>query len=63
MSNLQVNTYKVLARCVEEGVSYGWNRAHKHVDDPDPAAIQDAIQDAVMNAICEYFEFPESGET
>ncbi len=58
-SELRVNAYLVMSNAVEEGVAYGWNRAHKHTDAPDPAAIRDAIEAAVMGAICEYFTFTE----
>lgn len=53
------NAYKILARCVEEGVAYGYNRAHKHVDNPTGAQLCEAIESAVLNAICEYFTFPD----
>mgnify|MGYP001571359418 FL=1 len=55
---MKANEYQVLVRAVEEGIGYGWMRAHKHVDDPDEHAIKDAITDAVINSICEWFSFP-----
>lgn len=53
----RVDTYKVLSRAVEEGIAYGWRRAHKHVENPDEAAIQESIHNEVMNAACEWFSF------
>jgi hypothetical protein len=50
---IKVNVYKVLARAVEEGVAYGWNRAHKHTDTPSAEAIKEEIENAVMNEISE----------
>ncbi len=32
---IKVRAYPVLCRAVEEGVAYGWRRAHKHIDTPD----------------------------
>lgn len=59
---MKVNAYAVLSRAVEEGVQRGWSRAHKHVEKPGEDALCSAIYDAVMEAICEVFDFDE-GET
>ena len=56
---LKVRAYPVLRRAVEEGVAYGWRRAHKHTDTPDPKAIEEQIVDAVLGEICEYFDFDD----
>jgi hypothetical protein len=37
----------------------GWNRAHKYDENPDPEAIRNAIEQAVLNEICEWFDFEE----
>ena len=42
---------------VEEGIRYGWQRAYKHTDHPTEDGFKTAIEQAVMNAICEVFEF------
>lgn len=57
---LKVRTYPVLCRAVEEGVAYGWQRAHKHVDAPDAQTIEQQIVTAVVNEICEYFDFDDT---
>ena len=54
---LRLRAFPVLSRAVEEGVAYGWRRAHKHTDTPDPKAIEEQIVDAVLGEICEYFDF------
>ena len=54
---MRARAYAILQRAVEEGVAYGYQRAHKHVDSPDGDAIKAAIEQAVMDAICEVFEF------
>jgi len=51
--------YPILCRAVEVGVTYGWQRAHKYTDTPDATAIKDAIEQAVLNEVCESFDFPE----
>jgi hypothetical protein len=43
------NMYAVLSRAVEEGIEYGWNRAHKHTDHPSVETIKDEMERAVMN--------------
>ena len=59
---MKPNAYKLLERCVEDGVSYGYNRAHKHTDSPSQAQIEDQIIQAIMNEICEWFDFNETEE-
>jgi hypothetical protein len=61
--SVRVKAYEVIRRAVEEGVRYGWNRAHKHDEKPDPDATREAIQDAVLNELCEWliFDEPEDG--
>ena len=54
---LRVDVYAVLARAVDEGIDYGWSRAHKHCAEPDEIAIKCAVYEAVMGAICEVFRF------
>jgi hypothetical protein len=49
----------VLSRAIEEGVSYGWQRAHKHTETPDPQLIKETIEQAIENSICEVFTFDE----
>jgi len=49
----------ILEQAIEEGVRYGYARAHKHVENPTEGAIIEHIEDAVMSAIHEYFVFDE----
>lgn len=56
---MRVDTYAVLDECVENGINYGWRRAHKHVEDPDEDAIREAIHAGVMLMISERFRFDE----
>jgi len=50
-------SYELLDRCIEDGVAYGWLRAHKHGDNPNAEQVQQEIVNAVMNEICAWFEF------
>jgi hypothetical protein len=59
---MRVNEYRVMCDAVERGIDYGWNRAHKHDDDPLPETIKHHIEEAILNEICEYFEFVEEVE-
>lgn len=54
---MKAKEYDLLLRCVEDGVSYGFSRAHKHTDTPDPIQVQSQIIQAVMNEVCEWFKF------
>lgn len=56
---MRANEYLVLSECVEEGIAYGWMRAHKHADSPTEESIKDAIHNSVMASISEYFLFDE----
>lgn len=54
---MKVNGYRVLEHCVELGTNYGWNRAHKHVDNPSEQAIKEEIINQIMNEITMWFSF------
>ena len=57
--------YPLLVDCLEKGAEYGWNRAHKHTDNPGENSIRDQIVQAQLNEICEAFDIvqPEDPET
>ena len=54
---MKAREYDVLARAVEDGVAYGWTRAHKHVPDPDEVSVRIEITALVISEICEWFDF------
>ena len=60
-SGLRVKVYPVLVEAIEAGVAYGWQRSHKHEENPAPFAIQAAIIDAVLNNMCERFDIVDGG--
>lgn len=49
----------ILEKAIDEGIHYGWHRAHKHTDTPDSHFIKGEIDNAIWNAIHEVFEFGE----
>lgn len=57
--SLRPKTYPILAEAVENGVKYGYHRAHKHNDNPDREEITDAIISAVLNEIFEWFDIDD----
>ena len=56
---MKPKTRVILEMAIEAGVRRGWHQAHKHVENPDPSAIMERIDDAVMGEIYEYFTFEE----
>ena len=53
---------KVLETAVEQGVSYGYRRAHKHIENPTEGAIIDSIVEQVMNSLDDWFDFEEEND-
>ena len=49
----------VLETAIKQGVSYGYQRAHKYVENPTEGAIIDSIVEQVMNSLDDWFEFGE----
>ena len=60
---LKVRAYDVLRRAIEEGVEYGWRRAHKHTDAPDADTIKDQVTTGILNEVCEYFDFDDEARS
>ena len=59
MNELKVNVYAVLQECIEIGVEAGWNKAHKHDDNPSASHIIEQIEHYIMLQISEKFKFDE----
>lgn len=57
---MKPNWQAIIERAVEEGLEYGWRRAHKHVDAPGKAAILDEQHTAVMGALHEVIDFHDA---
>ena len=57
---MKANEYRLLDRCVEDGIQAGINRAYKHLEvdqQPSLSALKSNISIEVMNEICEWFDF------
>ena len=53
---LQPKTYPILVQAIEEGVLYGYNRAHKHEDKPDELFLIETITKSTLESILEWFD-------
>jgi hypothetical protein len=60
--SVRINAYAVISRAVEDGIAYGYTRAHKHTDSPGEDLMKREIENAVMNEICEVLLFDEVSE-
>jgi hypothetical protein len=57
LEKMKPKIYNILSEAIEEGITLGYRRAHKHVDNPSEQHILDSIHDSIMNQVCEYFDF------
>ena len=53
---------KVLEMCIEAGINLGYNRAHKHTDDPSEDVMKTQIEQAIWNEIYEWFDFEKGSD-
>lgn len=56
---MKPNSYKLMCRAVEEGMAYGWRKAHKHDDNPDEDVLKCTLEEAIINEMCEWFNFDD----
>ena len=56
---MKLDTYRILEMAVRDGAAIGYRRAFKHDDEPSEERIIDAIEQAVMAQICEWFRFED----
>lgn len=59
---MRAKEYNLMAKCVESGITLGYNRAVKHSENPDEDYIKKLIYNEVMNEICENFYFDNEKE-
>ena len=59
---MKANYWKIVEIAVDQGVTFGLNRAFKHTDKPTLEQLQGNIEREVMNSMCEYFDFLEKPE-
>lgn len=60
---MKPNFRKVLEMALEEGVRFGYNRAHKHVENPHKDAVVDCVVDCVVNSLYEWFDFDDESSS
>ena len=60
---MRVRAYDVLHRAIEQGIEYGWRRAHKHTDTPDAETIKDQILTGILNEVSECFDFDDEARS
>jgi hypothetical protein len=58
-AELKINTYVVISRAVEEGITRGWYRAHKHTDTPSEPTIKSEIEKEVLNSLTEIISWSD----
>ena len=56
-SSIKLNSYRIITDKIEEGINYGWSRAHKHCDNPDENVIKEQIYNEITNVLCEVIDF------
>ena len=56
---MKAKNNKLIERCVEDGIKWGLQRAHKHTDKPSMDRIAAHIHEAVIAEIYEWFSFGE----
>lgn len=54
---MKVKAFVILEMAIGAGVRRGWQRAHKHVENPNEESIMAHIEECVMAEIHEYFTF------
>lgn len=59
---IKAKTYPLMREAVEAGIAFGYHRAYKHTNTPEPQDIMSAIKDAVMHEIAERFTFSDDFE-
>lgn len=52
----------VLEQCIDRGITLGYNRAHKHNDNPSQEVIEHEISRAITDEIFEWFDFDSEFE-
>jgi hypothetical protein len=50
----------ILEQAINEGVTRGYRRSHKHLENPTEEQICEHIEEQVMSSIYEYFDFDDA---
>ena len=47
----------ILIDCIEHGCRYGVSRAFKHIEEPSPEQIEEAVESAIIERIHQFYDF------
>lgn len=56
---MKPKTRVILDMAIEQGVRRGYHKAYKHTDAPTDEAVISTIEECVIGALYEYFDFEE----
>ncbi len=57
--SIRLRAYTVVSNAILAGIKYGVNRAYKHTETPTRDALEEAVELAVMNELCDVLNFDE----
>lgn len=58
-ANVRLDAYKIIDDIVYEAIEYGYNRAHKHVDNPSKETMIREVHNSIMNELSEVLKFDD----
>jgi len=58
-NSMKPKFFSLLEKAIEEGIDYGWRRAHKHVETPSEGTLKEEISNAIFSSLHDYFTFDE----
>ena len=50
----------ILEVAINEGITVGYRRAHKHTEEPNESWVIETIENEIMNCIDLYFDFEKN---
>ena len=59
---IKVDLYRVMEDAIEEGLKFGYNRAHKYNDKPGRELLVEHMLHEVMSALGNVLQFDDGGE-
>jgi len=57
--SVRLDAYKIISDTIETSIKLGWNRAHKHIDNPEQQHVLNEIHTAIMNDLCQILKFDD----
>lgn len=59
-ANARLNAYRIIQRAVDEGSTYGVQRAFKHTDTPSRDHIAEQVAEHVMDALSDSIKWEDT---